>query len=529
MLETVIKRDGTEEPANPSKINKWLSWGSVALRSRVEFSSAVTAAIARCGKVVKSQDLQLYIIEELVNQGDWAHSLLAGRLYGVWLQKHIHGDKIPTVKEKMHELAEAKLGSLMNYSDTDLDAIESMINHERDYDMAEFQIKYIRGKYALQNQKTGKEYETPQFVYMRMAMALAETEPENVRLIHVKNFYDHLALGRISAPTPNFNNLGTPHKGFASCCVYTSGDSIASLAAGDQIAYMMTANSAGVGGFLQVRAPGDPVRNGAIVHQGKLGYFDVQGKLVKANKQGSRGGALTTYFSAFDPEVGALTMAQNPRTAEAKRIRTINFAMQGNAFLAKKATFRSLEDRKVFLFTRFSAPKLFDLFFSADLEAFVKEYVRLELDDSFEKTYVDARKIITMATTQGFEVGTLFFFNADEANRHTPFKDPIYSSNLCLAGDTKVSIQKGEKVVQQDLQDVKVGSSILSYNTKTKQSEYKKVTAFAMTSPKAKVLRVTDTTSGKQIVCTPDHKVWTENRGYVKAGELKATDTLRIL
>lgn len=536
MLETVIKRDGTREPANPSKINKWMQWGSVELRKRVEFSTAVTAAVSRCGAEVKSQDLQMYIIEELVRQGDWAHSLLAGRLFAVYLHKAIHGDRIPTVGEKMAQLSSVGLGTYMNYSADDLRAIEDMINHERDYDMAEFQIKYIRGKYALQNHISGIEYETPQFVYMRMAMELSEDEPIQQRLIHVKNYYDHFSLGRISAPTPNFNNLGTPHRGFASCCVYMADDNIPSLAAGDHIAYMMTANSAGVGGFLATRTSGDAVRKGAIVHQGKLPYHDLQGRVVKANRQGSRGGALTTYYTAYDPEVTALTVTQNARTPISKQIRTINFAMSGNAWLAKKATFKNVEDRKVFLFTKFSAPELFRLFFTGDTEAFAKEYVRLELDETFEKRYLDARQIVVTAQTQRYEVGTLFFFNADEANRHTPFKDPIYSSNLCLAGDTQVSLLGRSGVRTVTLEEVNKefasgvrSMEVLSYNTGLGRTEFRRITNSAMTSPSAHVLKVTDNMTGLSITCTPDHMVWVENKGYVRAGDLQASAALRTL
>jgi intein/homing endonuclease len=65
-------------------------------------------------------------------------------------------------------------------------------------------------------------------------------------------------------------------------------------------------------------------------------------------------------------------------------------------------------------------------------------------------------------------------------------------------------------------------------NTETKEISFKEVTAFAMTSPKAKVMRITDTESGKQIVCTPDHKIWTENRGYVMAKDLNETDVLKF-
>jgi ribonucleoside-diphosphate reductase alpha chain len=515
MLKIVIKRDGTEEPAQPSKINKWMQWGSVEFRKRVDWSSVVTAAISQCGEKEKSQDVQLKIIAELVRVGDWAHAMVAGRLYAVYLHKKIHGDKIPTVAEKMAQLASLKLASWLDYSPEELETINSMIDHERDHEMAEFQLKYIRGKYAIKNNHTGAEYETAQFVYMRMAMALAETEPKSTRLIHLKNYYDHFSLGRINAPTPNFNNLGTEHRGYASCCLYASGDSIPSLHAGHTIAYMMTANSAGVGGTISTRTLGDPVRNGTIVHQGKLGIYDSTGKLVKENRQGSRGGACTMYYSGFDPEVESITMTQNPRTAESKRIRTLNFAFTGNAFLADKASRKKKKDRLVFLFTEWSAPDLFAKFYSADLKGFIELYEKYEADESFEKTFVDARRLVVMAKTQSYEVGTLFFFNADEANRHTPFKDPIRSSNLCVAPETLILTDRGHVPIIS-----RAGQMTNVWNGE----EYSPVLV-QQTGQGQKLLHVY-TNSGFELECTPYHK-WYIFDGYGKPYKEVRTEELR--
>ena len=58
--------------------------------------------------------------------------------------------------------------------------------------------------------------------------------------------------------------------------------------------------------------------------------------------------------------------------------------------------------------------------------------------------------------------------------------------------------------------------------------EYKKITKAAMTAKKAKLMRITDSETGKSITCTPDHKVYTSNRGYVKAAELLPDDKLVI-
>ena len=70
---------------------------------------------------------------------------------------------------------------------------------------------------------------------------------------------------------------------------------------------------------------------------------------------------------------------------------------------------------------------------------------------------------------------------------------------------------------------------VLSYDPNIEMTVTKPITAFAQTSPKAKVMKITDEESGKSIVVTPDHKVYTKNRGYVMAKHLKETDILDII
>lgn len=43
---------------------------------------------------------------------------------------------------------------------------------------------------------------------MRMAMALAEPSPPDIRLKEVAAWYKYFNQSKINAPTPNFNNLG---------------------------------------------------------------------------------------------------------------------------------------------------------------------------------------------------------------------------------------------------------------------------------------------------------------------------------
>lgn len=151
---------------------------------------------------------------------------------------------------------------------------------------------------------------------------------------------------------------------------------------------------------------------------------------------------------------------------------------------------------------------------------------------------VDARELWQEMIETRALTGEPFMTKIDLINRLLPETQKLLGlqvkgSNLCLAGDTKITVLEGKdeppKEVNLDSVVGKKNLSVLSYNEQTKKSEFKRITNSALMSKKAKVMRLTDSETGKQIVCTPDHKVWTENRGYVMAKDLVETDVLRIL
>lgn len=428
MLETIIKRDGSEEAYDEHKVNNWMQWAGKDLKDRINWSSIVMAVVKDAPSKMTSQRLQLALIQKCVEKRDWPHNLMGGKLYAVWHWKKIHGDCIPTVEQKHALLANIGVMKTLDYTYQEYAEIEKLIDHTKDLNLAHFQIKQNVYKYALANRVEGVQYETPQFTFMRMAMALAETSPKEVRFKDTAAWYKFFSESKINAPTPNFNNLGTLHNGYASCCLYKANDDRRSLAAGDHIAYTMTYMSAGIGGLIDSRSATDPVRHGTIQHSGKLPYFQSVAKAVKANTQGGRGGALTEYVSVFDPEIETIIMLQNPRTSVEIQNRDIHFAVMVNSFFAKKVGKRE----KIFTFNCYTAPDLHEKLFSSDREGFAALYEKYENDPGFKKVYIDAYKLCVAIETQGHEVSTLYVLDIEECNRHTPFKDPIYSSNLCI-------------------------------------------------------------------------------------------------
>lgn len=428
MIKNIVKMDGTTQPFSASKVNGWGEWFSKNLHN-IDWASVVMDTVAAMPETVHSQDFQQALIDRLLDMESWSAYVAAGRLYSVKVRKHIYGlDGLPSIKSLHARMRKDGVMVKMDYSTREYAQLEKLINHDLDMDSPHFALHHIRQKYSLMNRVTKKEYETPQYTYMRMAMALSEHEPRDRRMEHVRNFYEMFSQRELSAPTPNYVNLGTVLKGFASCCLFAQGDNGVSIAIGDYIANVMTQKAAGIGVNLITRSINDAVRNGLIKHQGKLPYIAALGKAVRANTQNGRGGAISLYYNVFDPEAEVIARLRNPKSTDDKKNRDLHYAMMTNTFTAY------LVSRRLPMMTWniYTAPDLHEAFYKGDVGEFIKLYQKYEKDPSFKKVYVDARKIVLTALNEGIETGTSYWANMSEINRHTPFLDPIYSSNLCL-------------------------------------------------------------------------------------------------
>ena len=426
MIKTIIKRNGTTEEFTPSKVNGWGVWAAKTLGGNVDWSIIVIDAVNECPEVCTSQQLQETLIKQCLSRKTWEYNRMAGRLYTYLIERLIYPEGRPTVMELHRQLLIDGLMVKLNYSEEEYTAVEKIIDHRRDLKYPHYQLNQIRYKYALRNKLTGKEYESPQFVYMRMAMALAEDEKPAERLVHVKSWYDHFSYNRINCPTPNFVNLGTKLNGYASCCLYTTHDSAPSLAAGDHIAYMMTCMSAGIGTHIKTRSLGDPIRSGMIQHQGKLPYYRAMVGAIQANLQNGRGGASTIHYTAYDPEVEVIQKLRHPMTPANKKIGGCHYSFGSNKYFARKVA----KNEEIYLFSYGDAPDLYESQYDKDPEKFEKLYDKY-VNSGIAKIKVNARELLLGALTQSYETGVQYLHQFDTMNQHTPFKDSIYSSNLC--------------------------------------------------------------------------------------------------
>lgn len=431
MIKIIIKRSGTEEDFSPEKPNGWGVWAAKSLGTSVDWGSVVLDTVIKLPEKATSKQLQYGLIDTCLGRRTWEYNRMAGRLLVPMMDKEFYGDKKPTIRDLHSTLFVAGLMVYLNYSPEEYAECEKIINHKRDLKYPHFQLNQIRNKYALRDKITGKEYETPQFVYMRMAMALAENEPKEDRLRHISAWYKYFSQNKLNAPTPNFVNLGTKLDGYASCCVYTTDDTWRSLAAGDHIAYAMTCMSAGIGTHIKTRSLDDPIRGGLIKHQGKLPYYRALVGAIGANLQNGRGGAATVFFSAYDPEVEVIQKLKNPMTPQSKRIAGCHYAFVSNRTFARLAA----KNKEYATYSYKGNEEMFEAMYHKDQSKYESLYAEY-LKNAPASSKKNARDILVNSLTEVLETGVQYLWFPDAANAHTPFIDPIVQSNLC----TEISI-----------------------------------------------------------------------------------------
>lgn len=427
MLKYIVKRDNRVELFDPKKLNKWAIWASKDIDSdKVDWSSVVMDTVRYCNESITSQELQTKLIETCKYQNTEAGLLMAGKLAAVLYRKNVFGKHIPTIKQLHSKLIKLGLMLDLHYTDSEYEEIEKIINHDKDFTYYEYQLKYARNKYFIQDKSKNVVYETMQFAYMRIAMSTCSNIENKIH--HVKELYTLLSNNKLNIPTPVFGSFGTPFPASASCCLYSSADNKDSIAASNHITENMTLDGAGLGNIYNVRSIKDSIRKGSIIHKGKLPYFNVLSSLVTSSMQGSRGGAATTYVSIYDPEILDILILPNVKTPENIRNDKIQYGIVYNSLVLEKAK----QNKDVFLFNCYTAPDLYKSLFSADIDKFKELYSKYENDNTFVKKYVNARELISTMALQERQTGKIYRCDIEAVNKHTSFKESINSSNLCI-------------------------------------------------------------------------------------------------
>lgn len=531
----VIKRDGTREELDYEKIHKVLLWATENITG-VSVSEIELKAKLNIYDGIKTTDIHSTLINtarDLISEDTPNYDRVAGRLVIFSIRKEVYEDFTPcdlyTLMQKNTKLGYYDPTLLDEFTKEEIDELDDYITHDRDYNFRYAGTQQLDTKYLVQDRTTGKHFESPQMMYMLIAMTLFMYDYEGSgvitsnftrrqRLKIIKEFYDDVSLFKTGLPTPILAGARTPTRQYSSCVVIETDDNLDSLSHTNVAIMRYISKKAGLGLNLgRVRPEGSPVRNGEIKHTGLVPFIKAARGAVKSCSQGGlRGGSATMHFPLWHTDIENLMVLKNNKGTEETRERHLDYSVGISGYFLD----RLIKGKNITLLPP-NLEGLYDAFYE-DPKKFRELYEYYEKSDEvptkFKKT-VSASKLFGQLLTEGKNTGRVYIHVVDEMNRHTPFErttDPIHQSNLCVAGNTVILTRDGEKVISG-----LVGQEIEVWN-----GEEWSATTVHQTAPNQSLFKVNvklvvgGNSEERNLECTSYHKWYDDEGNELRTSEL---------
>ena len=429
----VKKRDGRIESLDLEKMHVMVqeaceglagvSASQVEMQSGIQFYDGITTD--------EIQEILIKSASDLIDLETPNYQFVAARLLLFALRKSLYG--------KMRELPhlEAHIMSCTNievydkdiflqYSREEIEKANSFIDHDRDFLFTYAGLRQVVDKYLVQDRSGGGVYETPQFMYIMIALTIFREYPKDTRMSYVKRYYDAISRHKINIPTPIMAGVRTPLRQFASCVLVDVDDTLDSIFSSDMAIGRYVAQRAGIGiNAGRIRGINSKIRGGEVQHTGVVPFLKKFESTVRCCTQnGIRGGSATVHFPIWHQEIEDIIVLKNNKGTEDNRVRKLDYSIQ----ISKLFYERFIADGEISLFSPHDVPGLYDAF---GTDRFDDLYVAFERDESVPRKTVGAQKLILDLLKERAETGRVYIMNLDHCNSHSSFKDKIEMSNLC--------------------------------------------------------------------------------------------------
>ena len=429
----VKKRDGRVESLDLDKMHLMVeeaceglanvSASQVEMTSGIQFYDGITTA--------EIQEILIKSASDLIDLDHPNYQFVAARLLLFSLRKSLYGGRreMPTLIDHITELAydgHYDKDIFTKYSKEEIEKVESFIDHDRDFLFTYAGLRQVVDKYLVQDRSANKVYETPQFMYMLIALTIFSKYPKETRLSYVKRYYDAISKHKINIPTPIMAGVRTPLRQFASCVLVDVDDSLDSIFSSDMAIGRYVAQRAGIGiNAGRIRGLNAKIRGGEVQHTGVVPFLKKFESTVRCCTQnGIRGGSATVHFPIWHQEIQDIIVLKNNKGTEDNRVRKLDYSIQTSKLFYE----RFIQNGEISLFSPHDVPGLYEVF---GTDKFDELYVSYEQDESVPKKVVKAQELILDILKERAETGRLYLMNIDHCNSHSSFKDKIEMSNLC--------------------------------------------------------------------------------------------------
>ncbi len=429
----VQKRDGRVESLDLDKMHLMVeeacdglsnvSASQVEMTSGIQFYDGITTA--------EIQEILIKSASDLIDLDHPNYQFVAARLLLFSLRKQLYGGRreMPSLIDHITKLAyddHYDRDIFTKYSQEEIEKVETYIDHDRDFLFTYAGLRQVVDKYLVQDRSVGKVHETPQFMYMMIALTIFREYPKETKLSYVKRYYDAISKHKINIPTPIMAGVRTPLRQFASCVLVDVDDTLDSIFSSDMAIGRYVAQRAGIGiNAGRIRGINSKIRGGEVQHTGVVPFLKKFESTVRCCTQnGIRGGSATVHFPIWHQEIQDIIVLKNNKGTEDNRVRKLDYSIQ----ISKLFYERFIANGEISLFSPHDVPGLYDAF---GTDGFDDLYVGFERDESVPRKSVKAQELILDILKERAETGRLYLMNIDHCNSHSSFKDKVEMSNLC--------------------------------------------------------------------------------------------------
>ena len=400
-----------------------VSASQVEIQSGIQFYDGITTA--------EIQDILIKSASDLITLENPNYQYVAARLLLFSIRKGLYGKmrEMPTLENHIIKCVNQQVYDpeiYSKYSKEDIQKADGYIDHSRDFLFTYAGLRQVVDKYLVQDRSGGGVYETPQFMYMMIALTIFAEYPKEKRLSYVRRYYDAISKHKLNIPTPIMAGVRTPIRQFASCVLVDIDDTLDSIFSSDMAIGKYVAQRAGIGiNAGRIRGINSKIRGGEVQHTGVVPFLKKFESTVRCCTQnGIRGGSATVHFPIWHQEIQDIIVLKNNKGTEDNRVRKLDYSIQLSEIFYQ----RFIDNKEITLFSPHDCPNLYESFGTDKFDDLYRSY---EADESIPRTTVGAQELFLDILKERAETGRLYIMNIDHCNTHSSFKDRVTMSNLC--------------------------------------------------------------------------------------------------
>jgi ribonucleoside-diphosphate reductase alpha chain len=421
----IIKRGGDPVAFNPQKIYSRIKKAGKGLNVNTDeiFIKAITSIPTEGEVTTKELDKLVYEISASYTGSHHDYSRLASSIAISSYHKETNSSFSETMEILYSDgiINEKLIEIIRSYGE---EAIDSVIDHEKDYNFDYFAWRSLQEMYLLKR-PTGEVIERPQHMYMRVALWVTNSFEEAI------DYYKSLSDQLISKATPIMINSGTKVPQLASCVLhYNNSDSRQGLLDTLNDISTFSSDAAGIGlAMSNIRSKESRISSSGGFAGGLLKYLKIVNESLRFfNQQGRRPGSSAIYLEPWHKDIFDLLDIKKNTGAEELRARDLFTALwiPDNFMEAVK------NDTDWYLF----CPNDIS---NAGIKPLQESYGK-EYEENYAKAVslgigkkVKAQEIWTKIIESQVETGVPYLCAKDSANRKTNHQNigTIKQSNLC--------------------------------------------------------------------------------------------------